>query len=272
MLKRKTLRILIGGLVFFSISAYFLIGYVCYLRRNYIAPILMYHAVRSDAPRGAGLVVSARSFERQMCFLKERHYNVVPLEEIAAMIKEKKKIPPKTIAITFDDGYWDNYTYAYPVLKKYNLPATVFLITNEVDNLVGLGDKLTWENISLMQGSGLITFGSHTLSHRVLADIKSEEELRKEIFDSKRVLEEKLNRKVNTFCYPKGVFNKQVKRLVKEAGYKVAVATSPGRSFPNDDVFALKRLKVSEKSGNLFIFWVQISGYYSFIKEKPNGC
>ncbi len=271
MLKPKTLRILIAGVVLFFISSYFIRGYVCHLRRNYIVPILMYHAVRPEVPRGARLIVSAKSFDRQMGFLKERHYNVVSLEELANMIKEKIKIPPKTIAITFDDGYWDNYAYAYPVLKKYDFPATVFLITNEVDNKVGLGDKLTWENVFLMQESGLITFGSHALSHRVLTQIKSEEDLRKEILDSKRILEEKLGRPVNTFCYPKGIFNQRVKELVKEAGYKVAVVTSPGRGFPNDDVFALKRLRISDKSGNLFIFWVQISGYYSFLKEKPNG-
>ncbi|MFH1398404.1 MAG: polysaccharide deacetylase family protein [Candidatus Omnitrophota bacterium] len=269
--RSKTLRILIAGVVLFFISAYFIVGYIRYLGRNYMVPILMYHAVRAEVSRGARLIVSAKSFERQMGFLKERHYNVISLEELADMIKEKIKIPPKTIAITFDDGYWDNYTYAYPVLKKYNLPATIFLITNEVDNMVGLRDKLTWENVILMQNSGLITFGSHSLSHRVLTQIKSADDLKNEIFDSKRILEEKLGRKVNTFCYPKGVFNQQIKRIVKEAGYKVAVATSPGRGFSNEDVFALKRLRISEKSGNLFIFWVQISGYYSFIKEKPNG-
>jgi peptidoglycan/xylan/chitin deacetylase (PgdA/CDA1 family) len=233
-------------------------------------PVLMYHAVRPEVTRGARLIVSVKSFDRQMQFLKERQYNVVSLEKIAEFIREKRKIPPKTIAITFDDGYWDNYTYAYPILKKYNLPATIFLITKEVDNKVGLGDKLTWENVILMQDSGLITFGSHALSHRVLPEIKSEAELRKEIFDSKRILEVRLSRPVNTFCYPKGIFNQQVKDLVKEAGYKVAVATSPGRAFTNDDIFALKRLRISEKSGNLFIFWIQTSGYYSFIKEKRN--
>ncbi|MBU2222001.1 MAG: polysaccharide deacetylase family protein, partial [Candidatus Omnitrophica bacterium] len=176
-----------------------------------------------------------------------------------------------TLAITFDDGYWDNYTYAFPVLKKYNLPATIFLITDEIGNKVGLGDKLNWEDVILMQDSGLINFGSHTLSHHVLTEIRSEDELRKEILSSKKILEERLGRPINTFCYPKGFFNQRVKELVKEAGYKAAVATSPGRNFPGDDVFALKRIRISDKAGNLFIFWVQSSGYYAFMKEKRNG-
>ncbi len=268
MLKHKALKILAVVAIFFSVIIYLSLDLI---RKNYVVPIITYHAVRPEAPRGAMLVVSARSFDRQMRFLKERHYNVVSLEEIAKVIKEKKRIPPKTIAITIDDGYKDNYTYAYPILEKYNLPATVFLIANEVGNKVGLGDKLTWEEVLLMQDSGLITFGSHTLSHHTLVDIKSEGELRREIFDSKVMLEEKLKRPVNTFCYPVGAFNAKVKNLVKEAGYKVGVAVSPGRAFPNDDVFALKRLRISSNCDNLFVFWIETSGYYTFFKKKRNG-
>ncbi|MBU2221073.1 MAG: hypothetical protein KJ722_00505, partial [Candidatus Omnitrophica bacterium] len=76
MFKRKTLRILIAGITLFLVSAYLIISYIGYLRKNYIVPILMYHAVRPEVPRGARLIVSTRSFERQMRFLKERNYNV----------------------------------------------------------------------------------------------------------------------------------------------------------------------------------------------------
>jgi peptidoglycan/xylan/chitin deacetylase (PgdA/CDA1 family) len=217
-------------------------------------------------PYAQRLIVSPQAFERQMLFLKEHHYNVAPLETLASLIRDKKKIPPKTIAITFDDGNRDNYTNAFPILKKYGLPATMFIIVNEVGR--PQGDRLSWDEIKLMQGSGIITFGSHTLGPEPLINIKSEEDLKKQIFDSKKILEEKLGRKMNAFSYPEGRFNDHIRQLVINAGYKLAVAANPGKKFPNDDIFALKRLRISSSSDNLFIFWIETSGFYNFIRER----
>ncbi len=229
----------------------------------YVPPIIMYHSVNLEVRAKDRLTVSVKAFERQMRFLKTHNYNVLSLESLADLIKEKKKIPPKTIAITFDDGYKDNYIYAFPILKKYNLPATVFVIINEV----GRSDRLSWEEIKTMQDSRLITFGSHCLGPEPLVNIKSNRKLMVEIFDSKRILEESLGKKVNMFSYPGGMFDNKIRQLVIEAGYKLAVSTSPGKKFANDDLFALKRLRISATSDNLFVFWIQISGYYNFIRE-----
>ncbi|MBU3958968.1 MAG: polysaccharide deacetylase family protein, partial [Candidatus Omnitrophica bacterium] len=183
--------------------------------------------------------------------------------------RHKKRIPPKSVAITFDDGYKNNYTYAFPILKKYNLPAMIFIITNEVGRPGG--DRLSWDEISQMRDSGLITFGSHALGPEPLTNIKSEEQLRREIFDSRKVLREKLSQKVNIFSYPGGGFNAQIRQLVIDAGYKGAVTTSPGKKFPNDDIFALKRLRISATCDNLFVFWIESSGFYTFIKEHRDS-
>ncbi|MBU1998981.1 MAG: polysaccharide deacetylase family protein, partial [Candidatus Omnitrophica bacterium] len=209
------------------------------------------------------LLVSLKDFQRQMLFLKESGYNVIPLSALAELIRHKKKIPSKTLSITFDDGYKDNYTLAYPVLKKYGLPATIFVIYNEV----GTGGKLSWQDIMKMQDDGLVTIASHTLNHRALVDVQSEEELRREIFDSKRLLEEKLGRAVDIFSYPIGAFNAHIRQLVIDAGYKLSVATNPGKDYPKNDLFALKRLRISSSSSNLLVFAIEISGFYTFIKE-----
>jgi len=201
-----------------------------------------------------------------MRFLKEHRYNVLPLELVADLVTDERKIPPKTLAITFDDGYKDNYIYAFPVLKKYSLPATVFVIVEEV----GRSDRLNWDEIKEMQDTGIITFGSHALGPEPLVNIRYAHDLKKQIFDSQKILEEKLGRKVYAFSYPEGRFNDKIKQLVKSCGYKLAVATNPGRKFPNDDIFALKRLRISENAGNLFIFWVETSGYYNFIREHKH--
>jgi peptidoglycan/xylan/chitin deacetylase (PgdA/CDA1 family) len=236
-----------------------------FIRANYVVPILMYHSVPAQANYANRLTVSAQAFERQMRFLKERKFNVLTLEELGGLISGKKRIPPRSVVITFDDGYRDNYSNAFPILQKYALPATIFIIVNEVSRLQG--DRLSWEEISQMRDSGLITFGCHSFGPQPLVDIKEEEELRRQIVRAKKILEEKIGRPVNTFSYPGGLFSPRIRQLVQEAGYQAAVATNPGKRYPNDDIFALKRLRISENAKNLFVFWAETSGFYNFIRE-----
>ncbi len=264
MRKLKTIIIVFGAI--------FLAGFLLanFMQRRYVVPILMYHSINPvENPPMKRLIVSPQTLQRQMRFLKNNHYNVLPLEAIADLIREKKKIPPRTLAITFDDGYKDNYIYAFPILKKYNLPATMFIIINEVGR--PQNDRLSWDEIKTMQDLGLITFGSHALGPEPLINIKSQDGLKKEIFDSKKILEEKLASKVTTFSYPGGRFNDEIRQLVIDAGYKLAVATSPGNKFSNDDIFVLKRLRISQPSNNLFIFWIKASGFYTSLKERRNA-
>lgn len=231
-----------------------------------MVPIIMYHSVSPDAKEENRLSVSKQTFQRQMRFLKQNHYNVLSLEKLGVLIRNGKKFPPKAVVITFDDGYRDNYVYAFPVLKKYNLPATMFIIVNEVGR--PQGDRLAWDEIKAMSDSALISVGSHCLGPEPLVKIKLKEALEKEIFDSKKILEEKLSKSVIVFSYPEGMFNSRIKQLVKGAGYKLAVATNPGKNFSSIDIFALKRIRISESARNLFVFWIQTSGFYTFIKEN----
>ena len=255
-------------LIFVSCLAIIAVIFFNYFRGLYMVPVLMYHSVNPKVnPRMRSLIVSPESFERQMRFLKSRHYNVVTLEEVSRLMREKKRPPFKTVAITFDDGFKDNYIYAYPVLKKLGLPAAIFVIYNEVGRPEG--DRLSWEQIKEMQASGLISIGSHTLGPVPLVDIKSKAELRKQIIDSKKMFEDKLKTPVDGFCYVGGLFTPQIKELVKEAGYKYAVATALGRDYSNYDPYAIKRVRVSSSSDNLFDFWARVSGYYnSFRRHK----
>ncbi|MDD5155235.1 MAG: polysaccharide deacetylase family protein [Candidatus Omnitrophica bacterium] len=260
MFKRKRLIVVCllatGCILFFA----------AFIRGKYVVPIVMYHSVNPAASRKTMLVISPETFERQMRFLQKHRYNVITLSELADLITNNRKIPPRTIVITLDDGYRDNYTYAFPILKKYNIPATVFIITDEVGR--PQGDRLGWEDIKRMQDSGLVTVGSHTLGPEPLINIRSAEEIRKQIFASKQILEQKLGRQVDVFSYPEGGFNANIRQLVIDAGYKAAVATNPGKNYPDNDVFALKRLRISENAANMFIFWVETSGYYTFMKES----
>jgi len=238
---------------------------VIFAKTAYVVPILMYHSIDYNY-KATKLSVSPESFARQMEFLHKNHYNVIRLEKIIPYVTRKAKVPPNTVAITFDDGYYNNYQYAYPVLKKYGIPATIFLIVDRI----GKPGYMGWKELNEMAGSGLITMGSHTLSHRWLPSLGTKE-LEKELAGSKKVLEEKLGKKVRTLCYPIGAFNDRVERFVKQAGYSCAMATSPGRSHPSDDIYAVKRTKISRTSDNLFVFWVETSGFYTLIKENRDS-
>lgn len=232
------------------------------LRSIYVVPIPMYHSIDTiSTEANRMLVVSPENFKRQMEFLKNNRYNVIALDELADIINSKRKIPPKTLCITLDDGYENNYKYAYPVLKRLRLPATIFIMAN----FVNMPGYLTSAQIKEMADNG-IYIGSHTKSHFWLGgqDIKK---AREEIFESKQALERLTSKKVNFFCYPAGGFTKQARQLVVDAGYQGAVATNPGKKYPKQDLYALKRLRISKQCNNLFVFWIETSGYYTWIKE-----
>jgi peptidoglycan/xylan/chitin deacetylase (PgdA/CDA1 family) len=242
------------------------ISFGVFVRSHYIVPILMYHSVNPAAQAHNRLAVTDGAFRRQMRFLKEHRYNVIPLEALVELIRAKKKIPARAVAITFDDGYKDVYSYAFPVLREYQFPATVFLIVNEISR--PQADRLSWQELEVMQESGLVSFGSHCLGPEPLVNLKSDEEIKKEIFESKRILQERLGQRIVLFSYPEGKFDAKIKKLVKDAGYQAAVATKPGKKYSADDLFALKRLRISQTSNSLLIFWVEASGYYLFFKER----
>ncbi len=259
MRKIKIIGLILGVLILAGVLL------VNFFNSQYVVPILMYHSIGQSAEEGNRLAVTAATFDRQMRFLKEYNYNVISLEELVDLIESRQEIPAKTVVLTFDDGYKDNFTHAFPILEKYQIPATLFIITNEVGR--PQDDRLSWEQIQQMQDSGLIFFGSHCVGAEPLINIESEQDLKYQIFASKKILEEKLGGQVNLFSYPEGFFDDQIRALVVQAGYKGAVATNPGPDYPDDDLFALKRLRISENAANLFVFAVESSGYYTFMKE-----
>ena len=238
----------------------FILAGFLWAREQYVIPIIMYHSI-DEKSASTKLSVSPGSFERQMYFLKKGNYNVVRLEDLLDLMKNEK-IPNKTIAITFDDGFENNYTAAFPVLKKLGIPATIFICPG----LVGKEDYLTWSQVVEMSESGVISIGSHSMSHAYLPG-STEQKLNIEISDSKRAIESHTRKDIYSFCYPVGGFNDYVRDKVKDAGYRIAVATNPGKDYPDHDIFAMKRVRISRTSDSLLTFWIETSGFYTWIKE-----
>lgn len=165
----------------------------------------MYHGVRNDAWGDTSLFVKTADFDAQMKFLSDNGYTTLFLSEIADAPKYDKPI-----VITFDDGYNDVYNNAFPILKKYNLKADFYIITDWVGGSV----YVTTDMIKEMSLSGLIEIGSHTLNHSSLGSL-SEINQDNELKQSKDKLEKLLNKEISTIAYPKGSYNSTTIRLAK---------------------------------------------------------
>lgn len=214
-------------------------------------PILMYHKVNSDPETGnLGLRVPPEIFDRQMQYLYNQGYSTVSLGDVCEYLKGEHALPPRSIVITFDDGYRDNYTYAVPILEKYNFKATFFVVSstvgkvNSFDNIAQPVNQMAgWSELRDMAARGM-EIGSHTVSHPRLAEI-SQEKARYQIKESKLALEKGLGQPVRYFSYPHGSFNAALKKVVEESGYEAATSTLFGLDYPGDDVYALKRICVT---------------------------
>lgn len=197
-----------------------------------------------------------------MSLLKEKD-RTASLEEIVSFLASEGTSLPKKVAVTFDDGYRDIYTHAFPILKQFCIPATIFLIAG----WVGKKEFLSWEEVREMSQQG-ITFGSHTQNHLYLPSVSSRESLKEEIDDSKAFLEDRLGREIPFFSYPVGGFTEEVKETVRKAGYKAAFTTNRREKGNLKDLYALTRIKMTESSGSFPVFQVKTSGYYEQFKRK----
>jgi peptidoglycan/xylan/chitin deacetylase (PgdA/CDA1 family) len=231
------------------------------------ARILVYHSISEDPLNPFS--VSPKDFEEQVRTLSQE-YNVVSLEELLACINnEEKEIPLDSVAITLDDGFKDNYTYAYPILRGYAAPATMFVIVTRLESngalpspSVGQGSDryLSWDQVIEMSKNG-ISIGSHTLTHRWLTGITLEE-ARREIVESKERLEQRLGKPVSLFAYPGGRvcdFAPDIKALVAESGYSGACIGLNGTNGRNTDPYLLRRTKI-EMGDSIYVFRKAMKG------------
>lgn len=200
-------------------------------------PILMYHYIRDyqnpEDKIGVNLSVSSANFEKQLQELKKENYQTIDF----SALKNPESLPAKPIILTFDDGYTDAYSAAFPLLKKYGFQATFYIVTGFVDKT----GYLTKGEILKMTGDGM-NIGSHTISHPDLTKL-SPEKARKEIWESKAKFKE-WGIEAKDFAYPAGKYNEEVVKMVKEAGYQSAVTTQSGKAKNTDDFLSLPRVRV----------------------------
>ena len=214
-------------------------------------PILTYHRVApTGSPATRAYRVSPEVLEEQLRYLHDAGYYSIGLNEWQAAMMKRKALPGKALLITFDDGYHDFLTYAWPLLKRYGFSATVFLVANEIgqsnqwDRFYGEEVPLLgWGEIRELQREG-VEFGSHSSTHRYLTGL-SITDIVLEGVRSRTILERELQIPIRAFAYPYGDVDQVVQHLIGACGYVFGLSCRPGRSRFQDSLLALPRITVS---------------------------
>ena len=227
-------------------------------------PILMYHMIgETNENKEKRYCCDPKNFNRQMAYLKMNGYDVIQLGVFLKAISNGMDLPKNTLVITFDDGYVDNYYNAFPILKRYGFPATIFVVAelvgrnNEWMEKEGFPKRnlADWEALKEMSKNG-ITIGSHGKTHASLVDIDYGSAL-DEITNSRKKLEENLEKPIHFFAYPYGHFDEKIEEMVIDAGYHGACSTRSGFNSEDTDCYALRRVEVYG-TDNLFHFILKL--------------
>ena len=191
-------------------------------------PILCYHRF---GPRPSQLAVTPAAFEAQMDYLARNGYHVLPLARVMSFLERGEPIPRRSVVVTIDDGYRSTYDVAFPILRKYGFPATVFLYSD----FVGAPDALTWPQMKEMETSGLVTIQPHSKTHSNLTlrlpgetDAKYRERIRTEVDTPIRQIQDRLAVPSLSYAFPYGDVNETVVDLLKKQGVRVGVSVTPG--------------------------------------------
>ncbi|HEM5467114.1 polysaccharide deacetylase family protein [Streptococcus suis] len=207
-------------------------------------PILMYHAIHVMAPEeeaNANLIVDPTTFESHLKALQDAgYYTLSPEEAYKVLTENVLPAGKKVVWLTFDDSLWDFYSYAYPLLKQYQMKATNNVITGFTE--YGQAGYLTLDQIKEMQTAGL-SFQGHTVNHPDL-EYSSIEDQTNELTSSKAYLDSQLNQETIAIAYPGGRYSADTVALTEQAGYKLGVTTNNGLASASDGLLTLNRVRI----------------------------
>lgn len=209
-----------------------------------LVPILAYHRFGLST---SNMTVTPESFYRQMAYLAENGFNVIRLSDLMQFLDGERALAPKSVVLTFDDGYKSFYTFAYPLLMKYGFPATVFVYSDFVNKRAGL----SWAEIGEMVESGLVDIQPHSRYHTNLGfretgetDAEYMARLKDEVTTPQHRIASRIGRPVYGFAYPFGDSNEKVVDELKAAGYELAVTVQAGSNPGFAPRYLLKRTMI----------------------------
>jgi peptidoglycan/xylan/chitin deacetylase (PgdA/CDA1 family) len=239
-------------------------------------PVLMYHRVVAKEPIHSrhGIWVPVQSFEQNLVSLKQRGFSPITFKQVQLFLTGEFTMPKKPVILTFDDGYEDNYTHAFPALKKFGFPAVIFLVTDSArrTNFWDVDEPpvplMSPEQIREMSAEG-IEFGSHTVTHPALP-LCSPEQSRVELTESKQMLEQLTGKEIISLAYPYGAVNDTIKSIAVETGYKFGIATTSGPVKFYEDLFEIRRIQIFPWT-NKFGFWKKTQQWYGRYKQTKSS-
>ena len=232
-----------------------LIGGICIYRQykytkgaDVKVPVLLYHnfvtTVPETDPDNYNYINTPQSFEENIKIFLENGYTIISMQDLADCNSGKAELPSKPIIITFDDGYYSNYEYIYPILKKYNVKASIFIITDNIGKEVDGIKYLGWEECLEMQNSGLIEIFSHSKKH-VFYNKLPVRELRDDVIESYKLIEKILGKQeLHVFAYPYGAYTDETVRTLKNNGIDFQVYDIGGNNFKDLNKDFIKRINI----------------------------
>ncbi len=211
-------------------------------------PILLYHnfvtTVPESDPDNFNYINTPESFEENIKTLIENGYTIISMKELNDCDAGKMELPDKPIIITFDDGYYSNYEYIYPILKKYNAKASIFIVTDKIGKEIDGIKYLGWEECLEMQNSGLVEICSHSKKH-VFYDRFPVREFRDDVLESYEMIEKHLGKQdLKVFAYPYGAYTKETVRTLQNNGIDFQIYDIGINNFKNLDKNFIKRINI----------------------------
>ncbi len=209
-------------------------------------------------------------FESHLKFIVD-HCSPIPIAAVAAALTKGAPLPENPIALTFDDGYIDNYQYAFPLLIKYRVPATIYVVSDFIDGRIqmisaaGWG-PLSWQQMREMEGTQLVLIGAHTCTHRILSTL-NDAQAREEVRSSKLAIERNLGHPIESFAYPNGRGRDIPRAAVDEVhklGFSSACSTIWGTRHAPESLYWLSQLMISHDDSVETLEW-KISGRYDYL-------
>lgn len=212
--------------------------------RELIVPVLMYHHIGDPGPDADAirrdLSVSPANFESQLRYLIEHGYESISLEILVMHLQAGQPLPAKPVVLTFDDGFRDQYSNAYPLLQKYGFVGTFFVITFFADQ--NRPEYLSWSEVELLHAGGM-EIGSHSYTHPSLSG-KTFDYIVWQVLGSKEAIEARTHEPVRFFSYPSGQYDELAMQVLRSAGYWAAVTVEPGSLQSSERSFELRRVRV----------------------------